>query len=319
MKRSPRNRRRGTTRPSAAPPAAAGPAAPPESRPAEAGRERRIRAIVESPSYSLAFEDHDFLMQHEQRPVRLQLELLKPENVLRQHKIKYTIVAFGGTRIVEPAVARARVTALERERQAGGANADLDRRLAVARRVLAKARYYDEARAFARLVAESRQRGETEYVIVTGGGPGIMEAANRGAFDVGMPSIGLNITLPHEQQPNSYITPSLCFQFHYFAIRKMHFLLRARALVAFPGGYGTLDELFETLTLMQTGKTRVMPVVLFGREFWEGAIDFQYLADEGVIADRDLGLFQFAETAQEAWDVIRRFHAEHPPRRSRRS
>jgi hypothetical protein len=277
--------------------------------------EARTRKLVDSPSYRLAFDDHDFIMRHDQRPVRLQLELEKTENILRAHKIKYTIVAFGGTRIVEPAVARARVAELEKERAAGPRTEELERRLAVARRILEKSKYYDAAREFGRLVAEARKRGETEAVIVTGGGPGIMEAANRGAFDAGVPSIGLNITLPMEQRPNPYIAPEFCFQFHYFAIRKMHFLLRAQALVAFPGGYGTMDELFEALTLMQTGKTRVMPVILFGREFWEGALDFRFLAAEGVIADRDLELFQYAETAQEAWDKIRRFHAENPPQR----
>ena len=277
-----------------------------------------MQRLVESPSYSLAFDDHDFIMRHDQRSVRLQLELLKPESILRKHAIKYTIVVFGGTRIVEPAVARARVAALQRELQERPDDTALQRQRAIAARVLAKSRYYDAAREFARLVSESQQRGKSEYVIVTGGGPGIMEAANRGAHDAGAPSIGLNITLPTEQAPNSYITPELCFQFHYFAVRKMHFMLRAQALVAFPGGYGTLDELFEALTLMQTGKTRVMPVILFGREFWDGVVDFQYLADEGTIADRDLGLFHYVETAAEAWEIIQRFHAERPPRPKKR-
>ena len=269
----------------------------------------RVRALVESPSYALAFEDHDFIMQHDTRAVRLQLELLKAEMVLRQHHIRFTIVAFGGTRIVEPAVARARMDALEAQLREKPGDPALERALVIASRVVAKSRYYEAAREFARLVSESRQRGESDYVIVTGGGPGIMEAANRGAWDVDAPSIGLNITLPMEQHPNSYITPELCFQFHYFAIRKMHFLLRAQALVAFPGGYGTLDELFEAMTLMQTGKTRVMPVILFGREFWQHVLDMQYLADEGVIADADLKLFHYAETAAEAWDIIQNFHA----------
>jgi uncharacterized protein (TIGR00730 family) len=269
----------------------------------------RIRALVESPSYKLAFEDSDFMMQHDLRAVRLQLELLKPEMILRQHHIRFTIVAFGGTRIVEPAVAQSRVDALAVEARGHKQDAALERKLAIARRVLAKSRYYDEAREFARLVSESRRKGETDYVIVTGGGPGIMEAANRGAYDAGAPSIGLNITLPLEQAPNSYISPELCFQFHYFAVRKMHFLLRAQALVAFPGGFGTLDELFEALTLMQTGKTRVMPVILFGREFWQRTMDMKYLSDEGTIADRDLELLQYAETAAEAWKIICDFHA----------
>jgi len=277
----------------------------------------RMSALVDSPSYRLAFQDPDFIMQHDLRSVRLQLELLKPELILRAHRIKYTIVAFGGTRIVPAEVARARLEALEAERAAAGPSPSLERRIAVAKRVLAKAPYYDAAREFGRLVATENLRvGDDAYVIVTGGGPGIMEAANRGAHDVGAPSIGLNITLPMEQRPNAYITPALCFQFQYFAIRKMHFLLRAQALVAFPGGYGTLDELFEALTLMQTGKTRRMPVVLFGREFWQRTVDFQYLADEGVISDADLDLFRFAETAAEAWEFIQQFHAER--RRARR-
>jgi uncharacterized protein (TIGR00730 family) len=283
--------------------------APPASAPAPDSEAARIRAIVQSPSYRLAFEDHDFIMKHDVRAVRLQLELQKPEMILRQHDIRFTIVVFGGTRIVDPETAAARVEALEAELRAAPGDALIARRLGVARSIAAKSRYYDEARAFARLVSESRLRGETDYVVVTGGGPGVMEAANRGAFEAGAPSIGLNITLPMEQTPNSYIDPALCFQFHYFAIRKLHFLLRAQALVAFPGGFGTFDELFETLTLMQTGKTRVMPVVLFGREYWERVIDLPALADEGTIADADLELCRYAETADEAWTLIREFHA----------
>ena len=293
--------------------------APRDSRSSDAApdpnAETRLRRLVDSPSYRIAFEDHDFIMQHEQRAVRLQLELVKPEAILREHKIKRTIVVFGGTRIVEPEVARQRVAALEGEIESAGRSPQLERQLAVARSIAAKSHYYDAAREFARLVADSRARGETDYVVVTGGGPGVMEAANRGAWEAGAPNIGLNITLPFEQRPNSYITPELCFQFHYFAIRKMHFLLRAQALVAFPGGYGTLDELFEALTLMQTGKTTVMPVILFGRQFWDGIVDFQRLADEGTIADRDLKLFRYAETPAEAWDIVRRFHAERRRRR----
>jgi hypothetical protein len=278
----------------------------------------RIESILQSPSYRLAFEDIDFIMKHDVRAVRLQLELLKTELALRAHRVRSTIVVFGGTRIVEPSVARTRVSALEKERRENGADADLEHRVAVAKRVLAKSRYYDEARAFGLLVSKSmKSEGPQDYVIVTGGGPGVMEAANRGAYDAGAKSIGLNITLPHEQRPNSYITPELCFQFHYFAIRKMHFMLRAKALVAFPGGYGTLDELFEALTLLQTHKTRALPVVLFGQEFWEKIVNFQALAEEGVIAPEDLQLFRFAETAAEAWKHIQSYHAKRggPPRR----
>jgi len=179
----------------------------------------------------------------------------------------------------------------------------------VARRVLAKSRYYDEAREFGRLVSSTCQKdGRCDFVVVTGGGPGVMEAANRGAFDIGARSLGFNIVLPHEQVPNPYITPGLCIHFHYFALRKMHFLMRARALVAFPGGFGTLDELFETLTLIQTGKMEPVPIVLFGREFWERAINLEYLVEEGTIAPQDLRLVTYAETALEAWETIVRFH-----------
>jgi uncharacterized protein (TIGR00730 family) len=271
----------------------------------------RVRRILDSPSYIRAYEDVDFIMRHDLRSVRLELELLKPELILRKHRIRSTIVVFGGTRIVEESLARRRVEALEQQLQRSGTNAELERRLGVARRVLAKSRYYDEAREFARLVSSTCQtRGECDYVIVTGGGPGVMEAANRGAYDVQAKSVGLNITLPMEQRPNSYISPELCFQFHYFAIRKLHFLLRAKALVAFPGGYGTLDELFEALTLVQTHKMRALPVILFGRDFWEKAVDFEFLAEEGTISWKDLDLFRFAETAAEAWEKIQAYHAD---------
>jgi uncharacterized protein (TIGR00730 family) len=283
----------------------------------DADAEERLRRIMESPSYVRAYEDVDFLMRHDLRSVRLELELLKPELILRQHRIRSTIVVFGGTRIIEEKLARRRVDALEVRLRDEGSQPELERELAVARRILAKSRYYEEAREFARIVSRTGQSdGDVDYVIVTGGGPGVMEAANRGAFDVGSKSIGLNITLPMEQRPNSFITPDLCFQFHYFAIRKLHFLLRARALVAFPGGYGTLDELFEALTLVQTRKMRELPVVLFGREFWEQAVDFEFLAKEGTIRVEDLQLFTYAETAQEAWDAIERFHSEHHRRDS---
>jgi uncharacterized protein (TIGR00730 family) len=272
----------------------------------------RLDRILHSPSYARAYEDVDFLMWHDLRPVRLQLELQKAELVLRRHRVRSTIVVFGGTRIVEEKLARRRVDALAAEIDRHGPNAEIERRLEVARRILAKSRYYDEAREFARLVSSHGQsKGEYHYVVVTGGGPGIMEAANRGAFDAGAKNIGLNITLPMEQRPNSYISPELCFQFHYFAVRKMHFLLRARALVAFPGGYGTLDELFEALTLVQTHKMRALPVILFGREFWEQAVDLEFLSREGTISPADLELFTYAETAAEAWEKIQKYHAEH--------
>lgn len=274
-----------------------------------AEKKRRLRRIEESPSYIRAYEDLEFLKRKDLRPVRLQLELLKPELILTEQGIHSTIVVFGGTRILEPAEAGARVEAAREKVAARPGDAAAARDLAVAMRVQAKGKYYDEAREFGRIVTGSCQtEGRLEYVIVTGGGPGVMEAANRGAYDVDGKSVGMNITLPLEQAPNPYITPELCFQFHYFAIRKMHFLLRAKALVAFPGGFGTFDELFETLTLVQTLKVERLPVLLFGKEFWEGAVNFEYLAQEGVIDFDDLGLFSFVETAEEAWRRIMDFY-----------
>lgn len=274
-----------------------------------ADERKRLRAIADSPSYLRAYEDVEFLKRKDLRPVRLQLELLKPELILYENNVRSTIVVFGGTRIVSPVEALARVEALEARVKTVPKDPEIARELGVARRVLAKSKYYDEAREFGRIVSRSCQLdGQCDYVIMTGGGPGVMEAANRGAYDVGAKSIGMNITLPHEQHPNPYITPELCFQFHYFAIRKMHLLLRAKALVAFPGGYGTFDELFETLTLVQTLKVKPLPILLFGSEFWQGAVNFQYLVDEGVIDPQDLGLFAYVDTAREAWKKICEFH-----------
>ena len=271
----------------------------------------RDRWWERSASYRKANEDLEFLNRDELRPVRLQLELLKPEMALTGHRIRSTIVVFGSTRIVERHEAQERLAALEREAARDPENDHLRIRLEAARRLLARSRFYEEARTFGRLVSEADRLNEHyDYVVITGGGPGIMEAANRGAHDVGAESIGLNITLPHEQEPNSYITPELCFQFRYFAIRKMHFMLRAKGLVAFPGGYGTLDELFEALTLVQVEKIPPLPIVLMGREFWESIIHFDQLVAEGVIDHEDLDLFRYAETAREAWDYIRAFHAQ---------
>ncbi len=271
--------------------------------------EKNLQEIQRSPSYRVAYKDVDFLSSADLRPVRMQLELMKPELGFRQQEIRSTIVVFGGTRIVEPAAAQEQ---LERARASLAQRPDDPRRrraVARAERIAAKSCYYDLAREFARLVSSTCQvQGQCDYVIVTGGGPGIMEAANRGAFEVRAKSIGLNIRLPQEQQPNSYITPELCFQFHYFAMRKFHFLLRAKALVVFPGGYGTLDELFDALTLRQTGRLQEIPIIIFGREYWQEVIDFQHLADEGTIDDEDLELISYAETAEEAWEIIRQFH-----------
>jgi len=226
----------------------------------KAERQKLVNRLKRSPAYKIAYYDNDFMSEDYARPFRLQVELMKPEILLREEKIKSTIVVFGGTRILEPKEAAAKVKSLEKKLKLKPNHPDLKRELRVAKSILEKSSYYDEAREFARLVSEKSQRTNgREYVIVTGGGPGIMEAANRGAFEIGAKSIGMNITLPFEQEPNPYISPELCFQFHYFAVRKMHFLLRAKALVVFPGGYGTLDELFEGLTLIQTKKVEPTP------------------------------------------------------------
>ncbi len=271
--------------------------------------ERRLQAILSSPSYRLVQEDTEFLARNELRPVRMQLELLKPEIFFAEQNIRSTIVVFGGTQIVEREQAGRRLRRAEESLRAFPDNASLAREVEVARRILAKSHYYDKAREFTRIVAADSISGSNhDYVVVTGGGPGIMEAANRGAYEAGVKSIGLNITLPSEQSPNPYITPSLCFQFHYFALRKMHFLLRAKALLIFPGGFGTLDELFDALTLRQTKRMQEIPIILFGREYWDQVINFRFLADEGVIDDRHLELIQYTDDPGEAWNLVTRFH-----------
>jgi len=260
-----------------------------------------------SSSYIPADRDTEFLQREELRSVRIGLELLKPELIQQEQGIQSTIVVFGSARLQEPNAAARTLQLAEEEVARFPTDQASRQRAEMARRRLALSKYYDVAREFGRLVSSTCQIDDRcDYVIVTGGGPGIMEAANRGAADVGAKSIGLNITLPHEQYPNPYITPELCFQFHYFAIRKMHFLIRAKALVALPGGFGTLDELFETLTLLQTGKTRNVIVVLIGRDFWEHVINWPLLVENGLISQEDLRLFHYAETAQEAWDLIGR-------------
>ena len=269
----------------------------------------RIQAIMDSPSYRQADQDVGFLQLDETRGVRLQIDYQKPEFLLEQHGIRHTIVVFGSTRIQESAATQFKVDSLRKQLDTNPGNEKLQRDLAVAERVLAKSRYYEVAQEFGRLVGKAGQAtGDGQLVIMTGGGPGIMEAANRGAYDVDSKSIGLNINLPHEQYPNPYITPELCFRFHYFALRKLHFLLRTRALVAFPGGYGTFDELFETLTLVQTRKIKPVPIVLVGEDYWRQAFNVDFLVDEGVIDEEDRELFWFAETAQDIWDGILRWH-----------
>jgi len=273
-----------------------------------------MEAILSSPSYSLAQDDRHLLDKPEMRGVRMLLELGKPELALHADKISSTVIVFGGTQIVERTAAERRLSDARRAvaTPVGSATAvpvRLARELKRAEQLLAYCRYYDDAREFARLVSIDNQCDDKrDYVIITGGGPGIMEAANRGAFDVGCKSIGLNIKLPSEQQPNPFITPELCFQFKYFALRKFHFILRAAAVVLFPGGFGTLDEMFETLTLRQTHRMQPVPIILFGRDYWSQVINFQFLADSGVISDDHLKLFTYAETAEEAWQQIVDFH-----------
>jgi hypothetical protein len=255
-----------------------------------------------SASFRLAFQDSEFLLQDDLRPVRLQLELLKPELILKEQHIESTVVIFGSARIVDPETAETRLVSAQAEHSSNKQDPLLTRQVAVARRVLENSRYYDEARKLGQLISSNTRKDH--LVVITGGGPGIMEAANRGAHEAGMPSIGMNIVLPHEQAPNRYITPDLNFQFHYFAVRKMHLLMRAKSLVVFPGGFGTLDELFETLTLIQTHKVQPIPVLLFGKAFWERIINFNALVDEGTIGAEDLKLFRYVETADEAWKLI---------------
>ncbi|MSQ77571.1 MAG: TIGR00730 family Rossman fold protein [Nitrospiraceae bacterium] len=277
--------------------------------------EQLTGALLQSPSYRRADQDVEFLNRDELRPIRLQLELLKPEMIQQEEGIRSTIVVFGSARLVEPAAAQARLKKAEAALARKPKDRGLLRAVAVARQQVKLAPFYDQAREFGRLVSSTCQiDGRCDFVVVTGGGPGIMEAANRGAADVGAKSVGLNITLPQEQAPNPYITPSLCFQFKYFAIRKMHFLLRAKALVAFPGGFGTLDELFETLTLLQTGKVTGLTIVLMGKTFWEKVINWPALVEAGLIGDEDLKLFHYAETAQEAWDLVSKNHGVASPK-----
>ncbi len=269
----------------------------------------RIRAIVENPSYRLAYMDTDFIRSDELRPLRLELELLKPEVLIDDAGIKSTIVVFGGTQVAPREQAEQILAEAKAAVKKSPDDPKAKRKLIRAERILYKSRYYEECRQFARIVTDyNKQFRDGEFIVKTGGGPGIMEAANRGAYEAGGISMALNITLPFEQVPNSYITPGLCFQFNYFAIRKMHFLLRAKALICFPGGFGTLDELFTTLTLRQTGRMQAIPIILYSKEYWNNIIDFQFLADEGVISDKHLDLFQYTETPDETWQVIKNYH-----------
>ena len=258
---------------------------------------------TESPAYKLAFQDTEFLLREDLRPVRFQLELLKPELFLNEAKIASTMVFYGSARIPSPDMADALVEAATNPEQE-----------AIAERLKAKAPYYEAARELARLASRVPMDGDgyRHFVVCSGGGPSIMEAANRGAWEEGQETIGLNIVLPHEQLPNRYVTPDLSFQFHYFALRKMHFLLRARAVAVFPGGFGTFDEMFELLTLIQTGKVRPLPILLFGKDYWNRVVNFEAMVEEGVIAPHDLELIHWCEDADEAWEFVTRFYEQHP-------
>jgi uncharacterized protein (TIGR00730 family) len=263
---------------------------------ARAAREQVATPQTLDPSYRLAFQDDDFLLSEELRPVRFQLELLKTQMILEEAHIASTFVFYGSARIPEPERASMLLEAAKTPEQ---------RR--IAEKLAENAPYYDEARKLARIASRvgPDDDGKRQFVVCSGGGPSIMEAANRGAADVGAESIGLNIVLPHEQAPNDYVTPRLSLRFHYFALRKMHFLLHARAVAVFPGGFGTFDEMFELLTLVQTGKTRPLPILLFGERFWNTVVNWQALADYGVISPQNLDLFKFVETADEAWAHVR--------------
>jgi uncharacterized protein (TIGR00730 family) len=265
----------------------------------------RVRRLLKSPAYREGFEDPDFLRSDAARGVRLDLDYLKPELQLQSHGVTDAIVVFGSTRLVEPKAAAAQLRTARRQRAAHPKDPARAQAVRRAERIVDKSRYYEVARRFGAIVGAAPELPSGgRLAIVTGGGPGLMEAANRGAFEAGGKSVGLNITLPHEQFPNPYVTPDLCLRFHYFAIRKMHFLLRARALVAFPGGFGTMDELFEVLTLAQTRKIEPLPIILVGKEFWRRAFDVEFLVEEGVIDPEDRDLFWHAESAEEIWEDI---------------
>lgn len=285
--------------------------------PSAAEDAHRARDIEETPqtrasAYRLAFTDEDFLLRNELRPIRLQLELLKPEMTMQEREIDATIVMFGSARLPAPDKAVEQVAQAKQLLAENPDDASMQRHLEIVEKRAGLSSYYDEARRLASIIGEhySGTPGNPRVHVMTGGGPGIMEAANRGADDVGAESIGLNIVLPFEQHPNLWITPELSFRFHYFALRKMHFLMRAKALVVFPGGYGTLDEFFETLTLLQTQKVKSLPILVFGREFWEKVLNFDALVDYGMISEEDMNLFTYVDSAEQAWAIIRQ-HCEH--------
>ncbi len=272
-------------------------------------KENKIHDLLQNPNYRKADEDPDFLRVDAARGLRLQADYLKTELLLQEYGIKHTIAVFGGTRIIEKAEASHNLMKAKELLDKDPKNEEFIRRHKVCKKILNKSHFYEISKEFGKIVGLSgKGPGDTRVTLMTGGGPGVMEAANRGADEVSAKSIGLNINLPHEQHPNSYISPELCFQFHYFSMRKLHFFRRAKALVAFPGGFGTLDEFAEALTLIQTKKIEPFPIVLVGKKFWERVIDFDFLVDEGLITPEDKNLFTYAESAQEIWEYILTWH-----------
>ncbi len=267
---------------------------------------KNLELIISSSNYQLAHEDRELLNSDEMRGVRMLLEINKPEKILEEQNILSTIIVFGGASLSDKSSIDLRIELAKNSLTEDPSSSNLERELTRLKNLQSISHYYDSAREFAKIVSRQNQKEHcNSHVIVTGGGPGIMEAANRGAFDADCKSIGLNISLPNEQHPNAYITPGLCFKFNYFALRKFHFVMRSVAAVFFPGGFGTFDELFELLTLRQTGMKTEIPIILFGRDYWSKVINFQFLSDHGLISDEHMNLFQYADSASEAWDIIK--------------
>ena len=267
---------------------------------------KNLELIISSNNYQLAHEDRELLNSDEMRGVRMLLEINKPEKILEEQNILSTIIVFGGASLSDKSSIDHRIELAKNSLTKDPSSSNLKRALTRLKNLQSISHYYDSAREFAKIVSRQNQKEHcNSHVIVTGGGPGIMEAANRGAFDADCKSIGLNISLPNEQHPNAYITPGLCFKFNYFALRKFHFVMRSVAAVFFPGGFGTFDELFELLTLRQTGMKTEIPIILFGRDYWSKVINFQFLSDHGLISDEHMNLFQYADSASEAWDIIK--------------
>ena len=268
---------------------------------------KNLELIISSSNYQLAHEDRELLNSDEMRGVRMLLEINKPEKILEEQNILSTIIVFGGASLTDKSSINNRLELAKNSLTKDPSSSDLQREITRLKNLQSISHYYDSAREFAKIVSRQNQKEHcNSHVIVTGGGPGIMEAANRGAFDADCKSIGLNISLPNEQHPNAYITPGLCFKFNYFALRKFHFVMRSVAAVFFPGGFGTFDELFELLTLRQTGMKTQIPIILFGRDYWSKVITFQFLSDHGLISDEHMNLFQYADSALEAWDIIKK-------------